>query len=126
MTTTPTPTPPPNRARRGALLTWGLAAACSAVAGCGAVIPRVTPELVGYAQRRDPAADLPGMEVARTLYVNRCNSCHSLNDPRGYDEQEWHGWMRKMARKAKLTAAQEAAVLVFVLAARETPPEKPQ
>lgn len=126
MSTIPTPTPPPLRPRRGALLARGLAVACAALPGCGAVIPRVTPELVGYAQRHDHTADLPGMETARTLYVNRCNSCHSLNDPRGYDEQEWHGWMRKMARKAKLTPAQEASVLVFVLAARETPPEKPQ
>ncbi len=103
-----------------------LTVACAALAGCGAVIPRVTPELVGYARKHDQATDLPAMEVARALYVNRCNSCHSLNDPRGYDEQEWHDWMRKMARKAKLTPAQEASVLVFVLAARETPPEKPQ
>ncbi|MBA3938426.1 MAG: hypothetical protein H0X38_13270 [Planctomycetes bacterium] len=126
MITAQTPMPPLHRIRRSALLTWGVAVACAALAGCDAVIPRVTPELVGYAQRRDPAADLPGMEVARTLYVNRCNSCHSLNDPRAYDEQEWHTWMRKMARKAKLTSTQEAAMLVFVLAARETPPEKAQ
>lgn len=93
-----------------------------ALGGCGAVIPRVTPELVVAAQQYDPVVDSDRLEHARNLYVTRCGSCHSLNDPRDYTAQEWPDWMRKMARKAKLTSAQERSLLVFVLAARDLPP----
>ena len=90
------------------------------LAGCGAVIPRVTPTFVTLAQQRDPTIGAERLDQLRTLYVNRCSSCHSLNDPRDYDEAEWATWMRKMAPKAKLDATQEREVLLFILAARES------
>ena len=104
---------------------WSLivvvAGASIALGGCGAVIPRVTPELVTLAQRYDPTIDTVRMEQTRELYVTRCSSCHSLNDPRAYSAAEWPDWMRKMARKAKLKDGQERALLTFVLAARDLP-----
>ena len=89
--------------------------------GCGAVIPRVTPELVALAQQREKAASAGYLEESRALYVTRCSSCHSLNDPRDYTEEDWPGWMHKMARKAKISSEQEQQLLVFVLAARDLP-----
>ena len=87
--------------------------------GCG--VPRVTPELVAIAQRSDPSVSTEQLESARTLYVNRCSSCHSLNLPHDYSVSEWREWMPKMARKAKLADTQEAEILRFVLAARDVP-----
>lgn len=97
----------------------GALAAVLALAGCG--VPRVTPELVAIAQQRDPAASAERLEAARTLYVARCSSCHSLNLPRDYDEREWGEWLPKMGRKAKLDRTQEGAIMAFLLAARELP-----
>jgi mono/diheme cytochrome c family protein len=97
----------------------GPLAAVLALAGCG--VPRVTPELVTIAQHRDPAASADRLEAARALYVTRCSSCHSLNLPRDYDEREWHEWLPKMGRKAKLDRAQEGEIMAFILAARDLP-----
>jgi hypothetical protein len=91
--------------------------------GCGAVIPRVTPELVTLAHQHDPAVSDVDLERTRTLFINRCGSCHAVNDPRDYTPAEWADWLRKMGRKAKLRGHQEADLLVFVLAARDLPPE---
>ena len=91
--------------------------------GCGSVIPRVTPELVAVAQQRDKTVNADILERSRALYVTRCSSCHTLNDPRDYTAEEWPDWMQKMARKAKINAAQERELLLFVLAARDLPME---
>ena len=91
--------------------------------GCGSVIPRVTPELVAIAQKREKTVNAETLERSRALYVTRCSSCHSLNNPRDYAAEEWPGWMQKMARKAKINAAQERELLLFVLAARDLPME---
>lgn len=90
------------------------------LSGCGSGIPRVTPDVVTLAQRRDPTLDANRLNAIRTLYVNRCSSCHSLNSPSDYDEAEWATWMRKMAPKAKMDSVQEREVLLFILAARES------
>lgn len=94
--------------------------------GCGAVIPRVTPEFMAVVQQRAPKMGLTingpeQLESIRNLYINRCSSCHSLNDPRDYNEPEWHEWMHKMKKKAKLTTEHEQNLLLFVLAARDLP-----
>ena len=97
----------------------GTLATMLALGGCG--VPRVTPELVAIAQRCDPGVSTGQLESARTLYINRCSSCHSLNLPRDYSVSEWREWMPKMSRKAKLAGTQEAEILRFVLAARDVP-----
>ena len=97
----------------------GTLAAVLALTGCG--VPRVTPELVAIAQRSDSTASSAGLEAARTLYIARCSSCHSLHLPHDYDVSEWRGWMRKMSRKAKLTNGQDGEILAFIFAARDLP-----
>ena len=89
--------------------------------GCGAVIPRVTPELVALAQKREKTVSAESLEASRALYVSRCSSCHSLNDPRDYTEEDWPDWMHKMARKANINTPQEQHLLFFILAARDLP-----
>lgn len=109
-------------ARISKRLQWaGVALVALTLAGCGVVIPRVTPELVTAAQQRDPALDAAALERVRTLYVDRCSSCHTLTDPRAYSAAEWPDWMHKMARKSKLSATDEQRMLTFVLTAREMP-----
>ena len=92
-----------------------------ALLGCDTRIPLVTPALVAQAQQRDSTASTAGMEHARSLYVNRCGSCHALTDPQTYDEPQWRHWMKRMAPKARLDAEQSQAVLGYILAARDVP-----
>lgn len=54
------------------------------------------------------AAELSEREVAdaRKLYNAKCAKCHKFYDPAKYSEEEWHMWMFKMSKKAKLKPAQ--------------------
>jgi cytochrome c5 len=88
------------------------------VAGCGVTAPEVTPALVTTAQADDATADANRLALGRSLFVDRCGSCHSLPDPHGYDVGTWERYLRKMAPKAKLDAVQAQAVREYVLAAR--------
>lgn len=65
--------------------------------------------------------DAARLETARSLYVERCSSCHGLYAPDEYSEARWPALMTTMARKAKLTAEQREELLRFVLAARSVP-----
>ena len=103
---------------------WGVGLALVlglALVSCDTRIPVVTPELVAHAQKRDASVNTSGMEHARSLYVNRCGSCHALTDPLTYGETEWRHWMQKMTPKARLDAHQSQAVLGYILAARDVP-----
>ena len=87
--------------------------------GCTELVPRVTPELVGKATARDPAANDATLTAGREFYLTRCGSCHALIAPTAYDPDEWRSWMHSMGPKAHLAKPQEAQVLAYVLAARD-------
>ncbi len=40
---------------------------------------------------------------ARQLYIIKCAKCHKFYHPANYDAAEWHSWMKKMSKKARLT-----------------------
>ncbi|HEX3133749.1 MAG TPA: hypothetical protein VHX44_09240 [Planctomycetota bacterium] len=88
------------------------------VSGC-VEIPRVTPELVTVAVQRDRTTTQERLEVGRSIYVNRCSSCHSLYSPDAYSESEWKSWVRRMGPKSHIDRGQEATLLVFLFAARD-------
>ena len=50
------------------------------------------------------------LQSARALYINKCARCHIFHNPANYPDDKWNGWMKKMSRKAKLKAEQEAAL----------------
>ena len=54
------------------------------------------------------AAELSTTELkdARKLYTTKCAKCHKFYDPAKYDDEQWHKWMTKMSKKAKLKPAQ--------------------
>ncbi|WP_143304530.1 cytochrome c [Chitinophaga vietnamensis] len=54
--------------------------------------------------------DSPG----KTIYRENCNKCHRYRLPETRTADKWPGIIDKMARKAKLTDEQKAAVLEFV------------
>jgi mono/diheme cytochrome c family protein len=103
-------------------LLWTAAVSLAAVvAGCGG-IPRVDARLATLAQQHDPSISPAALESARALYITRCSSCHSLNQPGDYPPDEWATWMRKMTPKAKLTPNESQDILTYLLAARLVTP----
>jgi nitrate/TMAO reductase-like tetraheme cytochrome c subunit len=54
-------------------------------------------------------AGLADEEIARAqkLYIAKCARCHKFYDPTRYDDVEWHSWMTKMSKKARLKPDQE-------------------
>ena len=59
------------------------------------------------------------IEGARKLYVAKCARCHKFYDPIGYDASEWHSWMIKMSRKARLRPDQEDLLSRYLEAFRQ-------
>ncbi len=103
-------------------LLWAAAVSiATVVAGCGG-IPRVDARLATLAQQHDPLISATALEASRALYITRCSSCHSLNQPSDYPPDEWALWMRKMTPKAKLTPNEAEDMLTYLLAARIVTP----
>ncbi|MFB6455494.1 c-type cytochrome [Chitinophaga sp. Hz27] len=50
----------------------------------------------------------------KTVFRQNCNKCHGYRLPETRTATQWPGIIDKMARKAKLTDDQKAAVLEFV------------
>ncbi len=95
---------------------WALLAVLLPLAGCGAVIPPVTPALVAQAKARGVATDAAQLERGRMIYTTRCNTCHSLHDPTEKTVAQWPGVVAIMGPRAYLPEAQRADVLAFLQA----------
>ena len=59
------------------------------------------------------------LQSAKSLYEGKCGSCHALKKPSSEDEVRWRKMVPPMAQKAKITAAEEALILNYVLTMRE-------
>ena len=65
-------------------------------------------------------AGLADEEIARAqkLYIAKCARCHKFYDPVKYNDAEWHSWMTKMSKKARLKADQEKLLSQYLEAFR--------
>jgi hypothetical protein len=82
-------------------------------------VPAVTPSMVERAKGSSPDATLQQLGHGRDLFTSKCGHCHNLPDPKEQTAEQWRPIMDEMADKAKLSADEKAAVLAFVLAARD-------
>jgi Dihaem cytochrome c len=66
------------------------------------------------------AAGLLAREVsdATHLYVAKCMRCHKSYNPAEYSDAEWHSWMTKMSRKARLKPGQQELLSRYLEAFR--------
>jgi hypothetical protein len=55
------------------------------------------------------------LNAARTLYTNKCGTCHSLKKTNSRDEAQWRKIIPPMAKKAKLSVEEESLILNYVL-----------
>ncbi len=104
------------------LISWGapgVVALAQLACGPSYQAPAVTPALAKTTRA-------PVSELARgyELHQLKCAKCHAFEDPADYTPDELReDIMPVMARKAKLTAADEKAVLAYLLAARSASAE---
>src|ERR1043165_5143670 len=101
----------------GPRLAIGLVLMASLGTSCGRALPPVTPELVSAASARWTGMDAARLEASRSLYVQRCSTCHGLYGPEACSESRWPAVMAEMARKARLDEGQREELLRFILAA---------
>ena len=86
------------------------------VFSCGPayIAPPVTPQLVKITR-----APVTQLERGYAVHQAKCAKCHPFENPADYDAGELtHQILPVMARKAKLDAVDEKAVLAYLLAAR--------
>jgi|SRR5664279_5061 len=59
-------------------------------------------------------ATLQDLQQGRTLYMNNCNSCHSLYSPDDYTPAQWRVILPNMAPRTGMTSAQILLVTKYV------------
>jgi mono/diheme cytochrome c family protein len=88
---------------------------------CAPAIPRVTPDAASRA-----GADFAHLSAGRELYVGNCGGCHRLSRPGERTAADWAEHMPEMAKEAKLTPEETAAVTAYLTAfARVDTPATP-
>src|SRR6266487_1499982 len=70
--------------------------------------------------RAASAAGLSPQQISdgASLYNSKCARCHKFYNPADYEEKEWETWMKKMARKSKLTPDQSESLSRYLGAFR--------
>ena len=59
-------------------------------------------------------ASLAQLQEGRTLYVNKCGSCHTLYLPEKYSKKEWQHWLDEMQEKAVIDTLQKQQILLYL------------
>jgi uncharacterized membrane protein len=92
---------------------------CCLHAGCMSLEELAPPVELASAYGGGTSAET--LELGRHLYLTKCTKCHAAEPVREYSASEWHGLMPEMGEETKLTAAEEGAVLQYVLASGRVP-----
>lgn len=99
-----------------------------AITGClpprdHATLPEVSDRMVTYATGQWPDATPTQLMHGRDTMLTKCTACHSMPSPDHESVQEWPSVMKSMSKKAKVADTDEAAMLRFIIAARESVPK---
>ncbi|HNM24006.1 MAG TPA: hypothetical protein PKL15_01200 [Saprospiraceae bacterium] len=62
-----------------------------------------------------PGYTLADLQKGHMLYKENCGKCHGLKSPRALDEAGWRKIVPPMAKKAKIDAPTEDAILKYVV-----------
>ena len=99
---------------------FALAAAVGwSLGGCASlapVAPAVTPAMSGVA----PGVPVATLEAGRRTFVTSCTACHHADPVSKHSPAEWREIVAEMSPRTKLNAAQQSALLSYLLAARAT------
>ncbi len=88
-------------------------------AGCATTIIQPTQEDLRWAQSHWPAVTLQDLQDGRSLYVQKCASCHHLRQPAKYEPERWPQLVAKMRPNAKIDEAQAELLVRYLSTASE-------
>lgn len=77
-------------------------------------LPDPTEADVARAQIWAPEATVADLERGRTLYADRCSSCHQLMAPSAYPQERWPGFVSEMRQQAALKPDQERHLVLYL------------
>jgi len=81
------------------------------LAGCESTAPASRAESKSFLPPANPP-NVTGLSAdelnqAARLYTIKCAKCHKFYNPADYNDAEWHTWMTKMSKKARLKPGQQ-------------------
>lgn len=79
------------------------------VIACSQTLYVPSPETVSEAHL------IPELAEGRKLYIKNCGSCHNLYSPGKYPRYHWEKEMTEMQAEAKITDAESALILKYLL-----------
>lgn len=82
------------------------------LASCGATAKNLYLPLEANAAKTD--VSVQDLVNGRDLYLNECNECHKLNQPKKYTSGEWTKILKKMQEKAEITDAQRELIFSYL------------
>lgn len=94
-------------------------ASLATLAGCANlanVAPSVTPAMVGASG----GATAETLTTGRRIFTTQCTSCHNADPVAKHSFAEWRRIVGEMSARAKLSGAEEAALLAYLQAAPRT------
>ena len=107
--------------KKSALLPLAFVVVLGGCASLDTLAPPVSPALL----RASRGASSGTLENGRLILTTRCASCHRVYPVADYPSAEWKTILDDMSPRAKLNAAQNAAVLAYLNAALDLPPTPP-
>jgi hypothetical protein len=57
---------------------------------------------------------LEKLQQGRSLYINKCASCHNLHLPSSYTGTEWAALLNKMQKRAKIDNVQKEQIAAYL------------
>jgi mono/diheme cytochrome c family protein len=57
---------------------------------------------------------LASLQQGRTLYINRCASCHNLYQPSAYTHADWAPILDRMQKPAKITDDEKRTIAKYL------------
>ncbi|MGZ3423754.1 MAG: hypothetical protein ACXVEF_19890 [Polyangiales bacterium] len=79
-------------------------------------VPMPTAQQASAAAERWPGTTQEELVAGRTLFVERCSGCHTLPVPDSHTPDSWPKLIDEMADRSKLTKAERARVLHYLVA----------
>ena len=84
-----------------------LAVSCKKNSGSSSLYTPITGDVTATATLQD-------LQQGRTLYMNNCNSCHSLYSPDDYTPAQWRTILPNMTPRTGMTSAEIILVTKYV------------
>ena len=92
-----------------------LLSAALGLASCGPAAPAVQPQHATWAMAQWPATSQAELEQGRSLFLQRCSSCHRPPAPDSHAPAEWPGEIAEMKERAHLTADEQVLIERYVI-----------